>query len=194
SPPRLTTRKTRATQRSRRYPWPGLPGSSPVFVFSCGLPCRMPIGLEGYSGEPERPPNDVRNRSLSGPKLPLTSGHAGELDPEGGARTHLAREADIAAHLLDELARDVQAEAHAALVPRLARIGLRALAEDPRAEIFRNALATVAYFHPHPFTAQLGIDFDGAARRGEFRRVGQQVGEHLRVSFVVEVDHHPGID
>ncbi len=117
-----------------------------------------------------------------------------ELRADAGRTVHL----DRAAHQLDQLLGNGQAQAGAAVAPRHARVGLHKGAEQPGQHFLRDADAGVAH---HELELDLGagrigaVLADGAADvdhdlavLGELDGVGHQVGEDLPQTQRVAVD------
>jgi len=125
-------------------------------------------------------------------------GRQADLEPEGGALADPAVAVQPAAHQLDELAGDGQAQARAAIAPGDGHVGLLEAAEQLVADGGVEANAGVRDGEPHPVVGDnLGADrhFPGL---GELGRVAQQVGEHLaqaqRIALHHVVDRRVDID
>ncbi|MEJ0040706.1 MAG: hypothetical protein WDM81_00075 [Rhizomicrobium sp.] len=103
-------------------------------------------------------------------------------------------DADLAAHRLDELLGDGQAEARAAEFSRMAGIGLDEFAEDLVALFLRHADAGIAHLEIQEAAVRT-VDHAhrklDAAALGELDRVADQIGQDLAQPHAVAA-HHRG--
>ncbi len=121
-----------------------------------------------------------RLRRLLGALRLLSQGH---LEPERAARARLALHPYLAAHELDELARDRKPQPRAAILARGGGVGLGEGLEEARLLLFSHADARVpdleAYgYRVSPVPGERGPQ-DDLSLFGELHGVTYQVGEDL---------------
>src|SRR5204863_6769527 len=102
-----------------------------------------------------------------------------QREREGAAPPRLALDPDPPAVELDERAAEREAQTGALLGGAVGPSGLGELVEYAHLIRGRDAHAGVADRDQHAGALGLGLERDGAARGGEFHRVGQQVEDDL---------------
>ncbi len=102
-----------------------------------------------------------------------------QLEPETGALAHDRVEADLAAHTLDQLLADGQAEPGTAFAAAVAGIGLGELAENALAKFGGDARSLVDHFDAHAGASMFGAQLYLGAGRRVLHGVGNEVGQHL---------------
>src|SRR5207247_8574137 len=113
-----------------------------------------------------------------------------QLDPEGRALVLCAREADLPAVRLDDLAREGEPEA-AAGDAALGRVAAEERREAPGLQLVGDAHALVSDLDPHDPLAPRAVDLDGAAGGRVLDRVRVQVRDARRESVLVAYDGQP---
>src|SRR5665811_902977 len=96
-----------------------------------------------------------------------------------GAAARRVVEPNIASQPLDDLLDYAEAEAGPFLLPGACAVGLREFLENVRLEVTRNTGAVIPHRHTNNVAIVLYCDQNFFARRREFDRVREKIGNNL---------------
>src|SRR5882762_9091232 len=116
----------------------------------------------------------------------------GQLEPERSTAASAVLETDAAVHQLDHPLADGEPEPGAALLARSGRVRLREAAENAAAELLGDPRTAVVHADADARAALFERDLDLAPLGRELRRIGEQVGHHLKQPLAVDVHFTPG--